>query len=146
LSVFFARGDRGVAGIWLAVSGFRSTTVMTLGAEELSMICELIAVASLCSWVVCLTVGLGLCSADKALLMGVPGTLLGEILCDKLGWPAGPELGGHPVLPAFLGTMIVVAVFAYARQIRQDAEERKQVTPARPFRDWPAAALDRARP
>lgn len=114
---------------------------MPFDAAELSMVCELIAVASLCSWMISLTIGLGFCSADRALLTGIPGTLLGWVLFDQAGWPTGFELGGYPILPALVGTAFVIAVFAYGKRI---AEERKGIIPRRSLHDW--QALHRARP
>lgn len=124
---------------------------MQLDARELSVMCELVGVASLCSWTVCLAVGLGLCSPDRALLMGLPGTLLGSLWFEMLGWPAGPTLDGYPILPALVGTTFVLAVTAYVARLREELRSEPQEDPLRRFRKWsdapePTAPAEARRP
>jgi uncharacterized membrane protein YeaQ/YmgE (transglycosylase-associated protein family) len=113
---------------------------MSVLAGEMPAILELIGVATLCTWTVSLSVGLGLCAPDRAVLMGVPGTLLGGLLFELLHWPAGPALAGYPVVPALVGTTLIIAVTAYATRLRDELQERRAAEERRrPVRDWPTA-------
>jgi len=110
------------------------------GTESFGVMFELIGVASLCTWTVCLAVGIGFLSADRALLIGVPGTLLGGVLVHYMGLPGGPTLAGYPIVPALAGTTLVLTVYAYARRIREHRRARREEASRSPVpvREWPA--------
>jgi uncharacterized membrane protein YeaQ/YmgE (transglycosylase-associated protein family) len=110
-----------------------------LKAEEVSALFELMGVASLCGWTVCLVVGLGFCSPDRALLVGVPGTVLGGLLFRLFGWPEGPIVAGYPILPALLGTTMMLGASAYVSRLLEELQPPREEDPLRRFRVWPDA-------
>lgn len=120
-----------------------------MSADELTMLCELAAVASLCSWVAYFAVGLGVCAPDRALLTGVPGTFLGGALFEVFDWPVGVTVAGYPLVPAMVGTTLLLVLVTYGKRLRDDRGQRRyadeQRDLIRPFREWPGR-VPRTRP
>lgn len=108
-------------------------------AEGIAAICELVGIASLCSWTVCISAGVGLCAPDRALLLGVPGTLLGGVWFEYLGLATGPTVGGYPVVPGLLGTAFMLVVTSYVKRIREDIQAREEAAARPPLREWTTA-------
>ena len=110
-----------------------------VAATEFGVMFELIGIASLCTWIVCLAVGIGFLSADRALLIGVPGTLLGGVLVHYTGLPGGPTLAGYPIVPALAGTTLVLTLYAFCRRIREYRQARRDEANRHtlPVREWP---------
>jgi uncharacterized membrane protein YeaQ/YmgE (transglycosylase-associated protein family) len=110
---------------------------MLPGGTDLAGLFELAGVASLCTWTAALVVGMGVCSPERALLTGIPGTLLGPLVFRQFGWPTGPTLGGHPIVPAFVGTAFLLVAAAYVHRLQEAVAERRARTPAHcPLKDW----------
>lgn len=109
-----------------------------MSPDEIGRVCELIAIACFCSWAVCLATGVGLCTPDRALLLGVPGTLLGGASFEALGWALGPLVAGYPVVPGLVGTTFMVAITSYVKRFRSATEETASKPP---LREWTAAPL-----
>jgi len=65
--------------------------------------------ALLAGWTAARLLDTGSSARGVSLLCGVAGLHAGTWLWGAAGWPHGPVLGGHAILPAFVGALVVSA-------------------------------------
>jgi uncharacterized membrane protein YeaQ/YmgE (transglycosylase-associated protein family) len=104
--------------------------------KEMSPLFELAAMGSLCCWTVSIVVGLGLCGPDRAVLMGLPGTVIGNAWFEIMGWSPGPPVLDYPILPSLVGTTLVLILSALARQLYDEVTGEKQGSLTPDERRW----------
>lgn len=109
--------------------------------KEMAPFLELAAMASLSTWTVCLAVGKGLCTPERAVALGLPGTVLGNLWFEALGWSAGPLFCGYAVLPGLVGTTFMLVLSAFLKRLYDDMEERKQAGGRLGYESWRLTAL-----
>lgn len=61
-------------------------------------------------WVADQLVATGVRVRGLGLIAGFVGVYAGSWLWQAVGWPHGPSLAGHPLIPAFAGAIAVCAV------------------------------------
>jgi uncharacterized membrane protein YeaQ/YmgE (transglycosylase-associated protein family) len=82
---------------------------------------ELLAVASLCSWIACLAIGLSFFSPSKAALIGTVGIVVGFAIWALLDLPTGPLVSDLPILPSVIGTVLVAFTVEFVSEARESA-------------------------
>src|ERR1051325_4608832 len=82
---------------------------------------ELLAVASLCSWIACLAIGLSFFSPSKAALIGTVGIVVGFAIWALLDLPTGPLVSDLPILPSVIGTVLVAFTVEFVSEARDSA-------------------------
>ena len=68
------------------------------------------ALAILIGWAADRLIHTGLRVRGLTLAAGLIGLYAGSWLWGTIGWPRGPSLAGHPLIPAFAGALAVCAV------------------------------------